>query len=387
MSRFALSRTDSSARTGKLSTAHGTVETPIFCPVGSQATVKTLSPDEIEATGSSMILANTYHLYLRPGIEVIGESGGLHNFMDWKGPILTDSGGFQVFSLARLIRTGDSGIIFKSHIDGGQHFFSPEIVVDCQEKLGSDIMMVLDECLPHDAPGNELARAVERTSLWARRSLDARTSTGGQLFAIVQGGTLADLRQKSARQLAEMDFEGYAIGGLSLGEPKELTFETAGLTARLLPPEKPRYLMGVGSPEDLVRGVEQGIDIFDSVLPTRVARNGGLYTRDGRINILNARFKDRDAPLMQDCPCYMCRRFSLAYISHLFRAGELLGLRLATIHNLTFIQTLMLDMRKAISQVCFGDFRQQFFSRYRPASESARAQQKQKWLARRLEGQ
>lgn len=373
--------TSSLARTGVLKTAHGDVKTPVFCPVGSQASVKTLTPEEVTATGAEMILCNTYHLYLRPGIDLVKTMGGLHRFMGWQGPILTDSGGFQIFSLSSLAKITDEGVTFRSHIDGSKHFMTPEDIIFYQQSLGSDIMMVLDDVPPHDGNPARIARAVSRTTAWAKRCLEARTSRTQQLFGIVQGATSPELRVKSATDLAQMDFDGFAIGGLSLGEDKQTTWEMLDLTIPLMPALKPRYLMGVGSPEDLVESVSRGIDIFDSVLPTRVARNGGLYTTEGRINIRNSAFKNLDRPVEEGCSCYTCKNFSAAYVAHLFRSGELLGLRLASIHNIHFLQNLMGQIRNSIRRGTFIQFKTGFLARYRAVDEEVRQQQKQKWLA------
>lgn len=373
--------TSSLARTGVLKTAHGDVKTPVFCPVGSQASVKTLTPEEVTATGAEMILCNTYHLYLRPGIDLVKTMGGLHRFMGWQGPILTDSGGFQIFSLSSLAKITDEGVTFRSHIDGSKHFMTPEDIIFYQQSLGSDIMMVLDDVPPHDGNPARIARAVSRTTAWAKRCLEARTSQTQQLFGIVQGATSPELRVKSATDLAQMDFDGFAIGGLSLGEDKQTTWEMLDLTIPLMPALKPRYLMGVGSPEDLVESVSRGVDIFDSVLPTRVARNGGLYTTEGRINIRNSAFKNLDRPVEEGCSCYTCKNFSAAYVAHLFRSGELLGLRLASIHNIHFLQNLMGQIRNSIRSGNFIQFKTAFLARYRAVDEEVRQQQKQKWLA------
>jgi queuine tRNA-ribosyltransferase len=377
---FRLLKTGDGARAGELYTAHGTVPTPVFMPVGSQATVKTLTPREIEQLGFNMVLANTYHLYLRPGVEVIKKLGGLHAFMAWDGAVLTDSGGYQVFSLAPLRRIDDEGVTFRSHIDGSEHFLTPELAVGYQETLGADIIMVLDECPAHDAPESKIRESLSRTHHWAERCRQAHQQEGQALYAIVQGGMYPELRRKSADTLAALDFPGYAIGGLSIGEPKEVTLAMVEETTPRLPVDKPRYLMGVGSPEDIVNGVARGIDMFDSALPTRVARNGALFTRQGRINIRNTAFTDMERPVAPDCQCYTCRNFSAAYLSHLFRSGELLALRLATLHNLTFISKLVRDIQSAIMNDTFGVFQKEFLDSYRPTDEQMRFEQKQKWL-------
>lgn len=375
--------TSSKARTGVLKTAHGDVHTPVFCPVGSQATVKTLTPQEVEAAGAEMILSNTYHLYLRPGIELIKTMGGLHRFMGWKGPILTDSGGFQIFSLSSLAKITDEGVTFRSHIDGSKHFITPEDIISFQQSLGSDIMMVLDDVPPHDGSSGRVIEAVNRTTAWAQRCLEARTSKTQQLFGIIQGAVNPRLRVKSATELAQLAFDGFAIGGLSLGEDKQTTWAMLDLTVPLIPNPKPRYLMGVGSPEDIVEAVSRGIDIFDSVLPTRVARNGGLYTTSGRINIRNSIYKTSGAPIEEGCRCYTCRNFSAGYIAHLFRSSELLGLRLASIHNIHFLQHLAQQIRKAIKENSFSQYKDAFLTNYRVVDEETRKAQKQKWLLKR----
>ncbi|MFC2063129.1 tRNA guanosine(34) transglycosylase Tgt [Chloroflexota bacterium] len=373
----------SGARAGELTTPHGAVPTPVFLPVGSQATVKTLTPDELKAMGVSMVLANTYHLYLRPGVEVVGEMGGLHRFMAWDGPILTDSGGYQIFSLAPLCKVSDEGVSFRSHIDGSRHFITPELAVQYQETLGADIIMVLDECPPADASPEEVRRAMNRTHRWAERCRQAQRRRDQALYAIVQGGASPELRRQSAEHLTALGFAGYAIGGLSLGEPKEVTLAMVETTVACLPADRPRYLMGVGSPEDIVAAVSRGVDIFDSALPTRVARNGALFTGEGRRNISNAAYRRLDRPVDAGCDCYTCRNFSAAYLHHLFNCGELLGYRLATIHNLSFIRGLMQRIRDAVLAGTFGSFRDSFLASYRPTDEATRISQKRRWLESR----
>lgn len=352
-------------------------------PVGSQATVKTLLPDELTALGAPIILANTYHLYLRPGIDVIKQQGGLHRFMGWDGSILTDSGGFQVFSLSALSKVNDEGVNFRSHIDGSSHFITPEKAVELQGELGSDIAMVLDEPSPSDAPLGEVRKATERTHRWAERCLRFHKQNDQRLFAVVQGGFSLAMRRDSATTLATMDFPGYAIGGLSLGEPKEVMWEMAATVTAYLPKEKPRYLMGVGSPEDFIQAVALGVDMMDCVLPTRVARNGALFTVDGRINIGNAKYRTQEGPIGNGCDCYTCRNFSASYVHHLFHAQELLAYRLATIHNLRFMTDLAARTRQAIISGSFATFQKWFLARYRPTNETVRLAQKQKWLAAR----
>ena len=379
--------TGGTARAGELQTPHGTVTTPLFLPVGTQATVKTLTPEEIKALGLNMVLANTYHLYLRPGIDVIKELGGLHRFMAWDGAILTDSGGYQLFSLSPLCRVNNEGVTFRSHIDGSEHWMTPELAIQYQEALGADIIMVLDECTAYGDSFKKVQQAVARTHHWAERCQRAQTRNDQALYAIVQGGVYPELRKQSAEYLAKLDFPGYAIGGLSVGEPKEMTFATVEETVSWLPENKPRYLMGVGSPEDIVEGVARGIDIFDSALPTRVARNGALFTWQGRCNIRNAAFSRMEPPLVPDCDCYTCRNFSAAYLHHLFKSEELLAYRLATIHNLSFISQLMQKIRSAILDGSFSAFRDDFLANYRPTDESTRFSQKQKWLKARNRGE
>ena len=370
------------ARAGVLFTSHGEVPTPVFLPVGSQGAVKTLTPDDLEAIGATIVLGNAYHLYLRPGIDVIEKMGGLHRFMAWKGPILTDSGGYQVFSLVPLRRVTDKGVTFRSHIDGSEHFFSPESVVQLQERLGSDIIMPLDECPPYTGEAGVVLEAMHRTHHCAERCRRSHQREDQALYGIVQGGVFPEMRRESARFLTSLGFSGYAIGGLSLGEPKEVTLEILEETVACLPQDKPRYLMGVGSPEDILEGVARGIDIFDSALPTRTARNGGLFTPAGRINVLNARYRDSGEAIDPGCDCYTCGHFSVAYLRHLFKSRELLAYRLATIHNLRFIVKLMERIRQAIAEDRFSDLRDSFLANYRTTDEEARITQKQKWLSR-----
>ena len=379
---FTLLQTDetSQARLGRFRTPHGAVQTPAFAPVGTQATVKALDPRDLREVGAELILANTYHLYLRPGADVVAELGGLHGFMGWNGPILTDSGGFQVFSLAQNREVSDEGVVFASHIDGSRHVFTPEMVVGVQEQLGADIIMCLDECPePHDRAYNE--EALARTHAWAARCKAAQRRTDQAMFGIVQGGIFPDLRRQSAEFLVGLDFPGYAIGGLSVGETKAQMYAMLEVVTPLLPGDKPRYLMGVGAPEDLLEGVARGVDLFDCVLPTRLARNAALFTRQGRINIRNAGFAHDPAPVEEGCGCYTCRHFSRAYLRHLFKAGEILAARLATIHNVHFLLQLARDMRAAIAAGRFGAFKEAFLAAYpiiphevRAANRERRAQ-------------
>ena len=354
--RFTLLCADGSARRGELQTARGTIQTPVFMPVGTAGTVKSLSPHDLEDIGAEIILGNTYHLYLRPGDELIARRGGLHRFSGWKRPVLTDSGGYQVFSLSELRQITEDGVAFRSHLDGSKHFFSPEKAVAIQRNLDADIMMVLDECVSYEADQAYTERSVERTTSWAWRSRQAYPERSGEnlLFGIVQGGFFKDLRRRSAEEICSIPFDGYAIGGLSVGEPKEMMREMLLLTAPLLPIEAPRYLMGVGKPLDILEAIGAGIDMFDCVLPTRNARNGTLYTSTGQVNIKNERYKEDDAPLDPRCSCYTCSNFSRAYLRHLYTARELLAYRLNTIHNLSFYQGLVQEARKSIEQQRFS---------------------------------
>ncbi len=382
---FNLLKTSGTARAGELNTPHGKVLTPVFMPVGSQATVKTLTPEDVKGLGFNMLLCNTYHLYLRPGVDIIKKLGGLHRFMSWDGAILTDSGGYQVFSLSPLCKITDEGVKFRSHIDGSEHFLTPELAIKYQEALGADVIMVLDECSAYGDGKEKIKKAMDRTHRWAERCLKAHKTKNQALYAIVQGGMFPDLRKESAQYLSALDLPGYAVGGLSVGEPKDITLPIIEQTTALLPPDKPRYLMGVGAPEDLVAGVARGIDMFDCALPTRVARNGALFTRQGRVNIRRAVYAKVDKSIDPTCDCYTCRTFSAAYLSHLFRAEELLALRLATIHNLRFINNLMKDIREAILDGSFDRFAKKFLSEYKTTDEQTRVAQKGKWLKGRAE--
>lgn len=378
---------DTKARAGELITPHGMVPTPVFLPVGSQGAVKTLTPEEVKALGIVMVLANTYHLYLRPGIAVIEKMGGLHKFMTWDRAILTDSGGYQIFSLASLRRVSDEGVLFRSHIDGSEHFITPELIIQFQESLGADIIMVLDECPAYDDSFEKVQAAMTRTHQWAERCQKSQKRRDQPLYAIVQGGVFPQLRRQSAEYLTSLGFSGYAIGGLSLGEPKGVTLAMVEQTVALLPPDKPRYLMGIGSPEDLLEGIARGIDIFDSALPTRVARNGAFFTPLGRVNIQNAAYSQMEQAVVPDCDCYACRNFSAAYLHHLFSGDELLAYRLATIHNLNFISDLMCQIKSAILNGTFNAFKDNFLSNYEPTDEQIRLDQKQKWLKSRNRGE
>jgi queuine tRNA-ribosyltransferase len=367
------------ARRARIQTTRGVIQTPVFMPVGTQATVKTLDPIEVRRTGAQIILANTYHLMLRPGVDLLKEAGGLHRFMGWDGPILTDSGGFQVFSLAANNKVTEEGVTFASHIDGAPWTMTPESVIDLQLGYGSDIMMQLDHVLGLPAERHAIKNATDRSARWLERAVAAyngRTGGGNSrsvLFGIQQGGMDADLRIRSARQVSDADVAGCAVGGLSVGEPKPVMAEMLEISTPHLPRSKPRYLMGVGSPEDLWHGVARGIDMFDCVLPTRAARNGALYTPDGRITITNARFKAQHTPIDDTCDCDACTRFTAAYVHHLFRAGEVFGLRLASVHNLRFLARQMEEIRAALDTGTFPAALARFDERYQPVASRGRA--------------
>ncbi len=386
---FQLQHADGGARAGELETPHGKVLTPFFMPVATQATVKGLSPEEVRAAGAQIILSNAYHLYLRPGVETVRKMGGLHKFMGWGGPILTDSGGFQAFSMGPLRKVTDDGIRFRSHIDGSEHHFTPQLATANQEGLGADIAMCFDQCIAYGASEKQVRQAMERTHRWAQECFDTHQASptgeaaGQALFGIVQGGVFPELRDESARVISDIPFHGYAVGGLAVGENKEQMYRFTSQVANLLPTDKPRYLMGVGSPEDLVEGVARGIDMFDCALPTRVARNGSLFTPEGRVDIAKSRYAEQQGPLDETCDCYTCRNYSAGYLRHLFRAKELLGLRLASIHNLRFVLSLMERIRASILEDRFDVFRRDFLAVYQPADETARQQQKEQWLRTR----
>jgi len=372
--KFELIATAGAARAGRLTTAHGVVETPIFMPVGTHAAVKALGPDDLGAAGAQIVLANSYHLFLRPGHDLVRELGGLHGFMGWDRPILTDSGGFQVWSLSKLRKISDAGVEFRSPVDGSTHFLSPEIAVQVQQALGADVIHVLDECMAYPVSRVDAERSLELTLRWAARSKAAHvgpTASRQALFGIVQGGADPELRSRAARATVEIGFDGYAIGGMAVGEPKPAMYELTELVASLLPAGLPRYLMGVGKPEDLVESVARGVDMFDCVLPTRNARNGQAFTADGPVTLKQARYIRDSAPLDADCTCYACRGFSRAYLRHLFMAGELLSHRLLTLHNVTFFLRLVREMRGAIVAGTFGAFRDRFRARYAVAAASA----------------
>ena len=355
MFNFELSATSGRARAGVFQTPHGALQTPVFAPVGTAATVKALTPDQLRALGATLVLSNTYHLYLRPGDELVRDLGGLHQFMQWDGPMLTDSGGFQVFSLSDTRKIDADGVTFKSHIDGSLHRFTPEKAVAIQENLGADIIMAFDECPPpHDRAYNELA--LSRTHAWAARCQAAKTRADQALFGIIQGGVFADLRRDSARYLVGLDFPGYAVGGLAVGETKDEMHAMLDLLEPELPAYKPRYLMGVGTPEDLVAGVRRGIDIFDCVLPTRLARNGAAMLRHGRLNMKNAEHTREPGPLDPSCDCYTCQHFSRAYLRHLVVSKEILGAVLLSMHNVRLLVNLMTEMREAILEDRFEEW-------------------------------
>lgn len=355
----------SGARLGRIHTPHGSIDTPVFMPVGTLATVKTISPEELKELGAQIILSNTYHLFLRPGHDIIKDAGGLHTFMNWDRPILTDSGGFQVFSLSERRKITEEGVEFRSHLNGDRLFISPEKAMEIQNALGSDIMMAFDECPPFPAEHDYVKQSIERTSRWAERCLHSHTNVAKQaLFGIVQGGKYADLRQQSARDLVSLDFPGYAIGGLSVGEPKPIMYDVLEQTVPLLPSHKPRYLMGVGSPDALLEGAIRGIDMFDCVLPTRIARNGTTMTSQGRLVVRNARFTRDFGPLDPECGCYTCKNYSRAYLRHLLKCDETFGIRLTSYHNLYFLVQLMQRVRQAIMDDRLLDFKEEFFNQY-----------------------
>lgn len=352
------------ARAGRIHTPHGSFDTPIFMPVGTQASVKTLAPEELKEMGAGIILSNNYHLFLRPGSKLVKEAGGLHKFMNWDRAILTDSGGFQVFSLGDLRKISEEGVTFRSHIDGSKKFLSPEIATQSQMDLGADIIMAFDECVPYPADFKYTRESMELTLRWAQRCKDTMTNPNQGLFSIVQGGMYKDLRIECANRLVDMDFPGYAVGGLSVGEPKELMYEMLDITLEHLPQNKARYLMGVGTPDCLVEGVMRGIDMFDCVYPTRVARNGTAMTWNGRLVIKNAQYEHDFHPIDEHCNCYTCRNYSRAYIRHLVRVNEIFGLRLLTIHNLHFLIDFMRQMRQSIMEDRFPEFYRKFTANF-----------------------
>ncbi len=365
---FELLKTDtgSRARLGRLMTAHGAVDTPVFMSVGTQGSVKALDPRELIEMGSQIILGNTYHLNIRPGLEIITKAGGLHRFINWELPILTDSGGFQVFSLATIRKIQAHGVEFRSHLDGSLLFLGPKEAMAIQRTLGSDIAMVFDDCPPHTSTPRELRAAVERTIRWASECREQPRGQGQKVFGIVQGGINAELRESCARALTALDFDGYAIGGVSVGEPEPEMFRAVEMTEPFLPPEKPRYAMGLGTPAQLVELVARGVDMFDCVLPTRVARNGTAFTRSGSISIKGGACKADFRPIEEGCDCYACRNFTRAYLRHLLNVGEILGLRMLSVHNTRMFLKVMEDIRAAIAAGTFGDMRRQFAATYVP---------------------
>ena len=352
------------ARTGRLANLHGVVETPVFMPVGTQASVKTMTPEELIDCNAQIILSNTYHLHLRPGEELVRRAGGLHSFMHWDRPILTDSGGFQVFSLADLRKVQERGVEFRSHLDGSKRFIGPEESIAIQQALGSDIMMQFDECSPYPCDYDRAKKAMGRTLRWLERCMKAWTHENQALFGIVQGAFYADLRVECAKEMAKLDLPGYGIGGLSVGEPKEIMYDMLERMMPYMPQGKPRYLMGVGSPDCLIEGVLRGVDMFDCVLATRVARNGTVFTHDGRLVVRNAKYGEDFSPLDPDCDCYTCRNYTRGYIRHLFKAGEILALRLNSIHNIYFLTKMMEQMRAAIEADSLLDWTNEFYARH-----------------------
>lgn len=360
---FHVTSSDGDARTGRVHTGHGAIDTPVFMPVGTLGTVKAMRPDQLEnEVEAQIVLGNTYHLYIRPGLEVIELHGGLHEMMNWDRPILTDSGGYQVFSLEDLRNIQEDGVEFRDHHSGARHFFTPEKVIEFQETLGSDIMMAFDECPPADVDDDYMIDSMERTTRWEKRCLRARTRSDCALFGIVQGGTSRELRHRHVDELCQLPFDGFAIGGLSVGESSEAMYETVGFTAPVMPSDKPRYLMGVGFPEDLIECIWRGVDMFDCVLPTRNARNGQCFTSRGRIKIRNAPYKLDDQPLDPDCDCYTCSQFTRAYLRHLYKSREILASHLCTLHNLRYYQQLVAGARQAIQEGNFDDYRNRFYA-------------------------
>ncbi|MBR2706400.1 MAG: tRNA guanosine(34) transglycosylase Tgt [Mogibacterium sp.] len=358
------------ARRGRMRTPHGTVDTPVFMPVGIQATVKAMKPESVEATGAQIILANTYHLMLRPGSDIVREAGGLHEFMNWHRPILTDCGGFQVFSLGHMRKITEEGALFSSHIDGSRHMLSPEKSMEVQNDLGSDIIMGFDECAPPDASYDYIARSQARTTRWLERCIEAHRFPDRQaLFGIMQGGFFRDLREESARDIVKFDLPGYAVGGISVGETKEQYIGVLDYAPDLLPYDKPRYVMGIGTPDYILEAVERGVDMFDCVEPTRIARHGMATTSHGRVNIKNAKYERDFGPLDPDCDCYTCRHYSRAYLRHLFKAGETMSAMLLSEHNLRFLSKLSEDIRKSIEEDCFTEFKRDFYGKYYGSAE------------------
>ena len=361
---FNLKKSNGKARLGEVSCAHGKIQTPAFMPVGTCATVKAMKFSDVKNSGAEIILGNTYHLMLRPGADLIADFGGLHKYMNWDLPILTDSGGFQVMSLSKIRKINDEGVEFASHLDGKKYFVTPEESIKIQHKLGSDITMIFDECVAYPATYDEAQKAMERSLIWAKRSKDAFTERPGYgIFGIVQGSTFADLREISSQKLVDIGFDGYAIGGLAVGEGQKVMFEVLDYNSDFLPQDKPRYLMGVGKPSDIVGAVARGVDMFDCVMPTRSGRTGQAFTRDGAVNIRNAKYKNDSEPLDSDCQCYACQNHSTAYLHHLVKSNEILGAMLLTEHNIFYYQKLMSDIRQSIEKGVFADFAQQFFAK------------------------
>ena len=385
---FTVDQTDQStgARAGLLETPHGAIATPVFMPVGTQATVKTLAADEVAELGVEIVLGNTYHLYLRPGDTMLQQFGGLHRFMGWSRPILTDSGGFQVWSLGDRRTIDEDGVTFRSHLDGSAHRFTPERAMEIQARIGADIVMAFDECSAYGVTHDYAVAAMERTHRWLERCIAAASREDQALFGIVQGNLFADLREQSATFVASQPVAGFGIGGLSVGEPKAQMYGILERTTAALPADRPRYLMGVGAPEDLIEGVRRGVDMFDCVLPTRLGRHGAAFTPSGRINLLNARWATDERPIEDGCDCLACRRYSRAYLRHLFRADEALGPRLATLHNLRFLTRLMAQTRQAIIEDRFVAFSDEFLGTYRPVAEAERAAQRALYGRRREQG-
>jgi queuine tRNA-ribosyltransferase len=365
MKTIGLLKEEGRARLGIISTAHGEIETPVFMPVGTQGCVKATMPRDLHDMGIKVILANAYHLYLRPGDELVRDMGGIHRFAGWNGSVLTDSGGYQIFSLGVLREIREEGVLFQSHIDGSRHFLSPEKVVQVQENIGADICMCLDECVPYPSSYEYTSSSVDLTSRWAERCKAVKKAGQSMLFGIVQGGFYRDLRLKSAEELTNMEFDGYALGGLSVGEPKSIMWEMVDAIVDMLPPDKPRYFMGLGFPEDIIEGVRKGIDMFDCIIPTRHARNGSLFTRNGRINIKHAKYVKDDSPIDAECGCYTCRTFSRAYLRHLFVSHELSSYYLNTLHNVFFYTDLLKTIRNAIREGSFETFYEAFKKRWK----------------------
>tara|TARA_Y100000994_G_C15701953_1_gene445517 strand:+ start:3871 stop:5040 length:1170 start_codon:yes stop_codon:yes gene_type:complete len=377
---FKILNTDGNSRTAIMSINNIEIQTPCFMPVATQASVKSLDSFELKEIGYKLILSNIYHMAVRPGINYLNKFGGIHKFMNWDGLILTDSGGFQGYSLAHRVKIKDDGIVFQSHLDGKEIYFKPKEVVKYQEDIGSNIMMPLDICLPKGSSEKKLIDALETTYEWAKQSISARSSNTSKLFGIIQGGNNLELRELSANKMTGLNFDGFAYGGLSVGEDKELMINTQLSANKLLPENKPRYLMGIGSPEDLVRSIYNGFDMFDCVLPTRIARNGSLFTKNGRLNVFNAKYKDIDKPIDTNCNCYSCKNYSLAYVHHLFKSKELLGYRIASIHNLAFLYNLMNEIQQHITNSDFSGFVDEFLAKYKVSDPKIQQEQKFKWI-------